>query len=493
MRLQALSTREGSAGDAHGVWQALSMASKNHLEVINQEIGKLDEQVRLIQSGAVTSGAKLRLSGPERARLNAVQKQRHDLIAVKSRYAIEYVERRLIHSLAAFKNDMWDTLGAIPATENITRQMQAHPDIAEGFNMLAQLQLQYRSDSVLKRHVDEANSRVADHARKIVSVLEKEYGLAMRKQKMPRTPGSQENEDEIETEMAVERLQQNIQRLQHFASVPDAGDPFLHAADSQPQAAMARRAASYLKKKISQISADLENKVREEKETEGKDVSFGKSTDEEASNKEHAEKMPTRRGWVEFAEGDPHNRDEFVGELKKDSEHGLGVMSWVDGVKYRGEFQDGLTHGYGHEMYVDMSSYKGQFHRNFRHGLGVYVSPLGEHFGGCWVLGERHGRGVVTANSKTVLAAFHEGHLVELSDDGGVAKDLSDKIQNVVRQAMETVSLFELLCACLTISVCIEFSLLECILKKKNERWREALAPTPPCSTRNCDRDAPKM
>ena len=163
---------------------------------------------------------------------------------------------------------------------------------------------------------------------------------------------------------------------------------------------------------------------------------------ESMTEQEQEEKLPNQTGWLHFDANDADGREEFVGELFDDSEHGLGMMSWVDGTTYRGQFRDGKTSGFGHELYADSSSYKGEFANNLRHGFGVFVSPPGDQYKGEWLNGERHGRGIVSktteGQTKTVLGAFEGGDLVEILRDSFLEGELREKIDLVARQAMET-------------------------------------------------------
>ena len=78
-----------------------------------------------------------------------------------------------------------------------------------------------------------------------------------------------------------------------------------------------------------------------------------------------------------------------------------------------------------------------------RNGIGVFMSPHGEQYCGEWSEGERHGLGIVSKNSagacKKIFASFEHGDLVEIMQDDARENDLNQRVQQVVRQAVETV------------------------------------------------------
>ncbi|KAJ1481376.1 hypothetical protein T484DRAFT_1807538 [Baffinella frigidus] len=44
-------------------------------------------------------------------------------------------------------------------------------------------------------------------------------------------------------------------------------------------------------------------------------------------------------GWVEFADDDPEERVEYVGQMLSGIRYGLGSMRWKDGTRYDGEWR----------------------------------------------------------------------------------------------------------------------------------------------------------
>ena len=51
--------------------------------------------------------------------------------------------------------------------------------------------------------------------------------------------------------------------------------------------------------------------------------------------------------------------------------HGYGVMSWDNGIEYKGMWEDGLYHGHGRKLYSRGGGYEGPWHRGRRQGRGI--------------------------------------------------------------------------------------------------------------------------
>ncbi|KAJ1488418.1 hypothetical protein T484DRAFT_1783295, partial [Baffinella frigidus] len=123
--------------------------------------------------------------------------------------------------------------------------------------------------------------------------------------------------------------------------------------------------------------------------------------------------------WVEFAEDDPEERVEYVGQMLSGIRYGLGSMRWKDGTRYDGEWRCDLAEGFGCEYFPNGSSYKGEFKGDERSGLGIFNRADGATFAGSWLFGVQHGDGIVSAmdENRTVgLAAFDQPQIVEQTD-----------------------------------------------------------------------------
>ena len=405
-------------------------ARSTHVDMLDREIRKLEEQMDQLRSG----GRKLVLMAAERARLSTLQRQHQSYLAQRNQYILHDIRQKFSDAIADFGQRMLAPAMERTSSSDIRSALHSHPDHAELWGQLAALSDCGRPH--LRRDIEDTKDELRKIESKQVAELKREMELAAKQQALLDQEdhlAEEDEEPEDTTALDMERMQHNIDRLQQLLSVD--------ASSAQENAGVretALNAALYLKKKMSKLSAEIE-------EEEDK-----KEEEEELPNK----KKPTGQGWLEFEVSDARGRVEFVGEVFHDCEHGLGTMTWVDGTKYKGEFYDGYSHGFGHEIYRDSTSYKGQFHKNLRNGIGVHMSSNGEHFSGEWMEGERHGRGIVSKVSqgklKAVLAAFDHGNLVEILHDDAVYKDINDRVQQVVRQAMEMVTIPIHHCACET-------------------------------------------
>ena len=229
----------------------------------------------------------------------------------------------------------------------------------------------------------------------------------------------------VATEREMERLQRDIDKmLLHISK----SSQYPTATETSEQH-NALKAAQYLKKRLRKMYRRV-----------GDDDAYPEAEENTNIQKGDAPK----RVWLEFDSTDTRGRKEFVGELHQECEHGLGVMSWMDGSTYRGEFKNGLSAGYGVEIYSDSSIYKGQFSNNLRHGLGVLQAPHGEQYHGEWLHGQRHGCGLLSIISggtlSTVFGSFEHDHCAKVLHDDDAQIDFRHRVEPVVRQAIEMVN-----------------------------------------------------
>jgi len=448
----------GAPGDAEPATRppALSVgaeapaASSSQAHMLEREMGKLEAQMEQLRSGATIAGGKPVLMAAERARMSKLQRQHQTYLEQRNKIVLRELARKLSDVIASFGERVLLTVGQFPWPGDIRSSLHADPDFAELWAQIAAL-----SDGG-RLNVKQDIEATKDELRKIelqqIGMLERELGLAAKQQVLLSQEdqlAEEDEEPEDETALEMERLQHNIERLQQLVPLNSSA-----AQENPGMSATTLRAALFLKKKMSTLSAQMKEEASTD---EGDSASPLARTARDKVEGRLPEKKPTGRGWLEFEEDDARGRDEFVGELFHESEHGLGTMTWVDGTKYKGDFYDGFTHGFGHEIYRDSTSYKGQFSKNLRSGLGVFSSTNGEQFSGEWAQGERHGRGIVSKVSQgkqvSVLAAFEHGDLIEILQDDAYGDDLKDRVQQAVRQAMETVMFTFLIeyvrCACM--------------------------------------------
>jgi len=88
-----------------------------------------------------------------------------------------------------------------------------------------------------------------------------------------------------------------------------------------------------------------------------------------------------------FTDGSIYN-----GQWKEKKMHGLGVLSYANGVKYEGEFYENTFQGQGIIEYPDGTKYEGHFIAGKRHGHGTIYHLNGNFIQGNWIDGKKNGR-----------------------------------------------------------------------------------------------------
>ena len=89
-------------------------------------------------------------------------------------------------------------------------------------------------------------------------------------------------------------------------------------------------------------------------------------------------------GTYEWTSGE-FKGDKYVGEWKKDLQHGQGTYYFLaenefKGDKYQGAWKDGKRHGQGTYIYADGSKYAGEWENNKRHGYAIQYNADGSIF-----------------------------------------------------------------------------------------------------------------
>ena len=89
-------------------------------------------------------------------------------------------------------------------------------------------------------------------------------------------------------------------------------------------------------------------------------------------------------GTYEWTSGE-FKGDKYVGEWKKDLQHGQGTYYFLaenefKGDKYQGAWKDGKRHGQGTYIYADGSKYVGEWENNKRHGYAIQYNADGSIF-----------------------------------------------------------------------------------------------------------------
>jgi len=386
--------------------QQLSMR-REHMEILEGEIAKLEDQIASI-------------GGHEQETMRALtlKKKRMWARTQKNQHILEGIHGGALKCIAAYCTDVWTRLLDMPSATDIRRQLLVQPDYMALWQQLAALS-DY-GDAGMKLHIEDMKACLQKTEDTQLEPIIREF--AMIGQIPAQTPRVYEADEAAETRvavMAIERLQSDLNRL------------VLHTQTNEEPFAL--KAAMFLKKKVIEMSHEMDTNVN--------------YIDTVASTTVQKPAMPKSTGWLEYEEIDEQGRDEYVGGLLNECEHGLGTLLWVDGTQFAGEFYEGGTHGFGHEIYPDQSSYVGQFCKNMRHGMGVFAAENGEEYSGSWVEGERDGVGILRKtpgnDTKAVLALFQKGDLVEilkgadLVDGGPRLNDVQQLCDRVVRRALE--------------------------------------------------------
>ena len=406
-------------------------ARTGDVEMLDREIGKLDKLITDIMVGATSVGGKKVLIPAQRAKLNSLKRQRHSYQVQRCRFAMQMLEADIWNCITRFSHNLMSSVNGLPDNASLRLLLHAEHDFAKNWEKLSMLPSY--GDTLIKSAIEETKTSLRAYELRTLAELEKQRVFVQKQRGLEDLPEEDEDQ-EIEMEMDIEQMQQNIERLQSFLPTGMA-DPY-----TVTDASTAFKAALYLKKKMKKMAGDVDVKARTEITSVAEGNSIKEGADENRLDEEES-KMQIRRAWLEFEADDAKGRDEFVGELRGISEHGLGSMTWIDGASYRGHFKDGTAEGFGHEVYADASTYKGEFKQGERCGLGVFVSSLGEQYSGEWSKGERHGHGIIKhvskGLSKTVLGTFCDGNLVQILRDEGLHERLSERIHRAVREAME--------------------------------------------------------
>jgi hypothetical protein len=325
----------------------------------------------------------------ERDRLKWLKVQHQSLFRLEKEYALTVLRDQVMDCINEYSKQMTLRLRDLHSAQEFQEMLHALHDYADGMRKIDALN--HLGDPVVQQQIEDTRNHLLRHERLQLAALEREHAR-IQKIASPldqyNQEGEEEDEEETEAGIKVEELYSDIRHIQQILS-PAPNKMAKDGNGDVKDAIFLKKAALFLMMK------DVED--------ETKTVSGNKT-------------------WLEFELTDKKGRFEFLGQAVQGCEHGLGTMSWVNGVEYRGEFRDGCTEGLGLEIYEDRSTYLGQFCNNTRHGLGVYVSPSGEKYCGEWVMGERQGLGIVTRHK-------------------GLKNNLQDIQENVIEGASPSVRL----------------------------------------------------
>ncbi|GHU27100.1 hypothetical protein FACS1894152_3160 [Bacilli bacterium] len=103
--------------------------------------------------------------------------------------------------------------------------------------------------------------------------------------------------------------------------------------------------------------------------------------------------------------------NEYIGERKRGSRHGLGMMKYKSGDMYLGEWMNGNKHGWGLQVHTNGTVYIGQWRNDLRHGHGLRIEPNGFRYEGNFTEGMRDGGVLATANGSIIDNNYRDKEL----------------------------------------------------------------------------------
>ena len=106
--------------------------------------------------------------------------------------------------------------------------------------------------------------------------------------------------------------------------------------------------------------------------------------------------------------------DEYTGGFDLESRYeGIAVLKRKDGTVYKGEFCRGqATQAY--VLHPDGQEYTGELLDFQMHGYGSLKLKNGTHYRGDFKHGQKHGKGILTLPSGSVLQALFKEDLVDI-------------------------------------------------------------------------------
>ncbi len=114
------------------------------------------------------------------------------------------------------------------------------------------------------------------------------------------------------------------------------------------------------------------------------------------------------------------NRDEIIGEFRKDKLYGNGMYNWKNGYQYIGKFKNGLFNGLGY-LTNQEGKYIGEFKEDLRHGKGRITYSDNSIQEGNWENGklvkENHLKSIFTNISNKIYGSLDQFEFMRLSND----------------------------------------------------------------------------
>ena len=142
------------------------------------------------------------------------------------------------------------------------------------------------------------------------------------------------------------------------------------------------------------------------------------------------------------------NNSKYIGEIKNNMKHGIGLFIWSDGSRYEGEFREdkiegwgviyffdgkifqgqisnGVPHGYGEFIWTNNNRYVGNYLNGQKEGFGIYIMNLENKnklknelvtYFGFWKNGKQDGYGIIIKNKKINYVKYKEGKKIRQYD-----------------------------------------------------------------------------
>ena len=92
------------------------------------------------------------------------------------------------------------------------------------------------------------------------------------------------------------------------------------------------------------------------------------------------------------------NNSKYIGEIKQNMKHGIGIFIWEDDSRYEGEFVENRMEGWGLIYFSDNKIFQGQVLNGVPNGYGEFIWDNNNIYVGNYVKGQKEGFGIYIMN-----------------------------------------------------------------------------------------------
>ena len=168
------------------------------------------------------------------------------------------------------------------------------------------------------------------------------------------------------------------------------------------------------------------------------------------------------------------NNSKYIGEIKNNMKHGIGIFIWPDYSRYEGQFFEdkmegwglihffdgklfqgqilnGIPHGYGEFIWNNNNRYVGNYVKGQKEGFGIYIMNIEKNnktkndlviYIGFWKNGKQEGYGIVIKNKKINYVKYKEGKKIRQYDYdiflGKISKVINKKHEKIFLSDLKT-------------------------------------------------------